>query len=67
MPNMDGFECTRVIRETPHLYGELTIIAITANAFEDDKKRCLAVGMNDFIAKPIDRALLYQCLHKWLG
>lgn len=67
MPNMDGFQCTQEIRDNPEKYGDLVIIAITANAFEDDKTRCLEVGMNDFIAKPIDKVLLYQCLHKWLG
>jgi len=67
MPNMDGFQCTRAIRTHPEKYADVIIIAITANAFEDDQKRCLQVGMNDFIAKPVDRILLYKCLNKWVG
>ena len=66
MPNMDGYECTREIRKNVQQFGDVTIIAITANAFEEDKKKCLHVGMDDFISKPVDRAQLYNCLKKWL-
>ena len=65
MPNMDGYQCTREIRKNAQQFGPVTIIAITANAFEEDKKKCLQVGMNDFISKPVDRAQLYNCLVKW--
>ena len=65
MPVMDGYQCTAHIRSNSDKFGDVTIIAITANAFEDDQKRCLEVGMNDFIAKPVDRTQLYRCLNKW--
>ncbi|KZN61070.1 hypothetical protein N473_22270 [Pseudoalteromonas luteoviolacea CPMOR-1] len=65
MPNMDGFECTRAIRSQPDEYGTPYIIAITANAFSEDRAKCLQVGMDDFVAKPIESSELYQCLIKW--
>lgn len=55
MPNMDGYQATQCIR---HLNDkkktEIPIIAMTANAFEEDKKRAFDAGMNEHIAKPID-------------
>ena len=65
MPVMDGYQCTAHIRSNRDKFGDVIIIAITANAFEDDQKRCLEVGMNDFIAKPVDRTQLYRCLNRW--
>ncbi|MBB1470892.1 response regulator [Pseudoalteromonas sp. SG41-5] len=65
MPIMDGYQCTAEIRNNSAQFGPVIIIAITANAFEDDQKRCLEVGMDDFIAKPVDRGQLFQCLKKW--
>ncbi|TMN70603.1 hybrid sensor histidine kinase/response regulator [Pseudoalteromonas sp. S1727] len=65
MPVMDGYQCTTHIRENSDKFGPVVIIAITANAFEEDQKRCLEVGMNDFIAKPVERSQLYRCLKKW--
>lgn len=62
MPNMDGFECTRAIRKLPSDYGIPYIIAITANAFEEDKQKCIEVGMNDFVAKPIKSDELYHAI-----
>ena len=66
MPRMDGLEATRQIRQLPG-QADVPILAITANAFLDDKARCLDVGMNDFIAKPIDPQALFETLLKWLG
>jgi CheY-like chemotaxis protein len=61
MPNMDGLEATAKIRST--LAGApVPIIAMTANAFADDKQRCLDAGMNDFITKPVDPGKLYQAI-----
>ncbi|MCH2219372.1 MAG: ATP-binding protein, partial [Dechloromonas sp.] len=65
MPHMDGLEATRCIRGMPGRE-QLPILAMTANAFVEDRARCLAVGMNDFIAKPIDPAHLYELVVRWL-
>jgi two-component system, sensor histidine kinase and response regulator len=65
MPVMDGFEATRVIRSFES-HGEVPIIAMTASAMSDDRDRCLAVGMNDHVAKPIDVAELFSVLHRWI-
>ncbi|MFC3034744.1 ATP-binding protein [Pseudoalteromonas fenneropenaei] len=66
MPNMDGFQCTRQIRSHADKYRHPYIIAITANAFEEDRLRCIQVGMDDFIAKPITAAELHRALSKSL-
>ena len=61
----DGLDATREIRRIP-AYQETPIIAMTANAFAEDKARCIAAGMNDFIAKPIDPDTLPVILLTWL-
>lgn len=63
MPNMDGYECTRAIRTNEIKSGlRVPIVAITANAYEEDKQRCLIVGMDGFIAKPINSDGLYTVI-----
>jgi signal transduction histidine kinase/CheY-like chemotaxis protein len=68
MPEMDGFEATRIIRDgrSAVLDHEVPVIAMTANAFPEHRARALACGMNDFLAKPVDRPVLASMLQKWL-
>ena len=65
MPKMDGLKSTKSIREYPDLK-DLPIIAMTAHAMQEDKERCLAVGMNDYLSKPIDEYKLVQTLLKYI-
>lgn len=66
MPKMDGVTATKAIRQ---LEGgkDIVVVAMTANAFIEDEKRCRAAGMNDFVAKPVDPDRLYRTLLRWLG
>ena len=64
MPEMDGLEATRRLRAVERSQG-LPIIAMTANAQDSERQRCLAAGMNDFLTKPIDPSLLQDTLFHW--
>ena len=65
MPVLDGLDATRQIRVLPG-YRDIPILAMTANAFSEDKTRCLEAGMNDFIIKPFTPDVLFTTLLKWL-
>src|SRR5579885_738393 len=68
MPVMDGYTATRIRRqqEASQQIGRLPIIAMTANAMAGDREKCLKAGMDDYLSKPLNRALLEQTLRKWL-
>jgi CheY-like chemotaxis protein len=65
MPVMDGYEATRRIRQQAR-WADLPIIALTANALPDERERCTAAGMNDYLAKPFRRDELLALLNQWL-
>lgn len=71
MPEVDGIEATRKIREwekeelTKDTAG-IPIIAVTANAMKEDRRKCMDAGMNDYIAKPIKREMVFEAIEKWV-
>ena len=65
MPLLDGVDACKAIRLCPGRENT-PILAMTANAFEEDRQRCFEAGMNDHIAKPVDPDLLFETLFKWL-
>jgi signal transduction histidine kinase/CheY-like chemotaxis protein len=69
MPEMSGYEATEIIRKREEQEGRkrVAIIAMTANAMETTRRKCLAIGMDDFITKPIKPDVLAERLHPWLG
>jgi two-component system, sensor histidine kinase and response regulator len=65
MPEMDGFEATEQIRRPGNAWSRVPIIALTANAMKGDSTRCLEAGMDAYLSKPIDLALLNQAIHRF--
>jgi CheY-like chemotaxis protein len=70
MPEMDGLEATRLIREqqkngAPNYSSRIVIVALTAHAMQGDREKCLAAGMDDYLAKPIRPADMRQVIERW--
>jgi CheY-like chemotaxis protein len=64
MPEMDGYDTTRLIRQMPEPFCKIPIIALTADAMQEDKEKCIAVGMNDYISKPFRLDEIEEVLKK---
>ncbi len=67
MPEMDGLMATQILRGMPPPAGTVPIVAMTADAMDSDRDRCLAAGMNDHVAKPVDRTRLLGTVARWLS
>ena len=67
MPELDGYETTRIIRNSNKPYQGIPIIALTANAMASDRDKCIAAGMNGFIAKPVNQQHLNDTPKEWLN
>ena len=66
MPVMNGYEATAAIRREPYPLCKIPIVAMTANAFDEDRRQALAVGMNDHLGKPVKPELLRRTLAKYI-
>ncbi len=64
MPMMDGLSATKAIRDKG--FDKVPIVAMTANALKGDRERCLEAGMNDYIAKPINRETVVEVIRRWV-
>ena len=66
MPNMDGYQATKNIRQLPTSISSIPIIALTANAMSEEKEKCFASGMNEYLSKPVDQQGLYSMIEKFV-
>lgn len=64
MPEMDGLQAAKEIRKRG--YRDVPIIAMTADVLKEDQEKCINAGMNDFVAKPIKREIVFDMVKKWL-
>lgn len=64
MPGMDGYEITQCIRKTPSRYSNIPIVAVTAHAMNEDRDKCLAAGMNGYVAKPVTKQSLDMAIRE---
>jgi CheY-like chemotaxis protein len=65
MPEMDGYETMRAIRDNPR-FRQLPIIAVTAKAMKGDREKCIEAGASDYVAKPVEMDQLLSLLRVWL-
>jgi len=65
MPEMDGFQTMRAIRDKPG-FRRLPIVALTAKAMKGDRERCMEAGASDYLAKPVNTEQLLSALRMWL-
>jgi signal transduction histidine kinase/DNA-binding response OmpR family regulator len=66
MPEMDGYQASRAIRDPKQEFNTIPIIAMTANAMKGDREKCLEAGMDDYLSKPVDPHVMIQKIHKWI-
>ncbi len=66
MPVMDGYRAAKAIRQMPSPTGNIPIVAVTAHAMQEERQKCLAGGMNDYLTKPIDRETLLAVMNRWI-
>ena len=65
MPDLDGYQATREIRARGGEFSQIPIVALTASAMAEDRQRCFAAGMNDFLSKPLSVNSLQNALSRW--
>jgi CheY-like chemotaxis protein len=66
MPRLDGYDAVRRLRKMGGSHLNLPVVAMTANALEGEREKCLAAGMSDFLPKPVDLKQMEQMLRRWL-